>query len=83
MGEIGNEANPPVYAPSIFTTKDNPQQRRGAIPELEMAIDDLNIAKKAMRTTSVNHIFSSVVIILTTIRVSSFLFCDGAYRVHM
>ena len=64
---------------------DERQQQRGEgrlIPALNMAIDGLNIAKEATSTTPVNPIFGSVAILLTMIRVSSFLFHDEMYQVH-
>ena len=64
---------------------DNPQRpksRGKVISALNMAIDGLNIAKEATNTTPVNPVFGSVAILLTMIRVSSFLSCDETFQVH-
>ena len=53
-----------------------------AIPVLNRAIDDLNIAKEATRTTLVNPVFGSVAVLLTTIRVNSLLLCDEMYQAY-
>ena len=74
-----------MNVPSVLTTKVDSQRRKGrdkAIPTLEMAIDNLNIAQAAIKITPVNRVFSSVAMILTTIRVSSFPFYDGVYQAH-
>ena len=58
---------------------DKSQRRKGggrAIPALNTAIDALNIAKEATSTTPVNPVFGSVAVLLTMIRVGSFLFHD-------
>ena len=65
---------------------DKSQRRKGGgrlIPTLNMAIDALNIAKEASSTTPVNPVFSSVVALLTMIRVSFFLFRYAVYRAHV
>ena len=64
---------------------DKSQRRKGGgkvIPALNMAIDGLNIAKEATSTTPVNPVFGSVAVLLTMIRVSSFLFRDEMCEAH-
>ena len=47
-----------------------------------MAIDGLILAKEATITTPVNPVFGSVAVLLTMIRVSSFLSRDEIFRAH-
>ena len=64
---------------------DKSQRRKGGgrvIPTLSTAIDALNIAKEATNTTPVNPVFGSVAVLLTMIRVSSFLFRDEMREAH-
>ena len=64
---------------------DKSQRRKGGgkvIPALNMAIDALNIAKEATSTTPVNPVFGSVAVLLTMIRVKSFLFRGGMCEAH-
>ena len=60
-------------------TKESPG---GVVPALNTAIDDLNLTNEATSTTPVNPVFGSVVALLTTVRVSSFLFRDETYQVY-
>ena len=52
------------------------------VPEFNMAINDLNIAKEAMRMTLAYPVFDSVAALLATIRVNSFLFRDMMCEAH-
>ena len=64
---------------------DNSQRAEGrgkVISALNMAINGLNIAKEATSTTPVNPIFGSVAVLLTMIRVSSFLSRDEMFQAH-
>jgi hypothetical protein len=64
---------------------DNSQRPKGrgkVVSALNMAIDGLNIAKEATSTTPVNPVFGSVAVLLTMIRVSSFLFRDEMFQAH-
>ena len=79
MGEIWNVEDPIVYAPNVLTSKDDSQGGKHGvwgIPALNLAIDGLNMVKEATSTTPVTPVFGSVAVLLTTIRVSFFLFCD-------
>ena len=49
-----------------------PEGRGRGVSAVNMAIDDLNIAKEAISTIPVNPVFGSVAVLLTMIRVSSF-----------
>ena len=64
---------------------DNSQRPKGrskVIPALNMAIDSLNIAKEATSTTPANTVFGSVALLLTMIRVSSFLSHNETLQAH-
>ena len=64
---------------------DNSQRPEGQgriISALNMAIDGLNLAKEATSTTPVNPIFGSVAVLLTMIRVGSFLSQDETFQAH-
>ena len=65
--------------PCDSTMTDNsqpPKGRDGAISALNIAIEGLNIAKEASSSTPANPVFGPVALLLTMIRVSSFLFHD-------
>ena len=65
--------------PCAPTMTDKSQQRKNGgrvFLKWNVAIDDLNITKKAMSATPAYPLFDSVATLITTIRVSSFLFRD-------
>ena len=71
--------------PCDSTMTDNSQQpkgRDGAISALNVAIDGLNIAKEASSSTPAGPVFGPVAMLLTMIRVSSFLFHDEMLQAH-
>lgn len=55
---------------------------KGSLSVLNMAIDGLNLAKETTSTTPVNSVFGSVAVLLTMIRVCSFLFRHEMFWVH-
>ena len=64
---------------------DNSQRLRGrgrVLSALNMAIDGLNLAKEATITTPVNPVFGSVAVLLTMIRVRTFLSRDEIFWAH-
>ena len=66
-----------------MTDNSQPPKGRGrVISTLNIAIDSLNIAKEATSTTPINPVFGSVALLLTMIRVNSFLFHDEMLQTH-
>ena len=64
---------------------DNSQRPKGrsrVLSALNMAINGLNLVKEATSTTPVNPVFGSVAVLLTMIRVGSFLFHDETFQAH-
>ena len=64
---------------------DNSQQpkgRGGVLSALNLAINGLNLAKETTSITPVNPVFGSVAVLLTMIRVYSFLFCNETFWAH-
>ena len=59
-----------------------PKGRDGVLSSLDVAIDDLNLAKEVSSITPANAVFGSVVILLTMIRVSFLLFYDEMLQAH-
>ena len=69
----------------ISTMMDKPQQPKGrdrVLSTLTMAIDSLDLAKKAASVTPAEAIFGSVAMLLIMIRVSFLLFCDETSKIH-
>ena len=60
-----------------------PKSRGRILSALNMAINGLNLAKEATSTTPVNPVFGSVAILLTMIRVSSFLSRNEMSQAHI
>ena len=61
-----------------------PEGRDGAIYALNVAIDALNIAKDiSAGVAPAQGVFGSISGLLTTIRVSSLLFCGGEGPIHV
>ena len=54
-----------------------PKGRDGALSSLNIAIDSINLAKDIVDIAPARVVFGSVGVLLTMIRVCSFLFCDG------
>jgi hypothetical protein len=59
-----------------------PMDRDGAISALNVAIDALKLAEETSRITPIKTVFSSVNILLATIRVRLLLFCNDLPQVH-
>ena len=59
-----------------------PKSRGRGIAALNMAIDALNLAKEASNSTPANPVFGPVALLITMIRVSSFLFRDEMLQTH-
>lgn len=60
----------------------NPQRQKGrdsTLSSLNVVIEALNLAKEISSITPAKAVFGSVSILLTTIRVSSLLFCHEAF----
>ena len=53
-----------------------------AIPALNIVINALNVAKEATNATPINPVFGSVAVLLSMIRVSSFLFRGEMCEAH-
>ena len=64
---------------------DNSKRQKGqgrGLSALNIAIDTLNLAKEATSSTPANHVFGPVALLVTMIRVSSFLFGDEMLQAH-
>ena len=72
----------PPFASAMICEPKPPKGRGDVLSSLNMAIDDLNLTKEVSSITPAKDIFGSVGILLTTIRVTFILFCDGMLRVH-
>ena len=56
--------------------------RDSVLSSLNEAIDGLNLAKELSSITLATAVFDTVSVLLTVIRVSFLLFCDGMSQVH-
>ena len=66
-----------------MTDNSQPPKSRGrGIAALNMAIDALNLAKEASSSTPANPVFGPVALLVTMIRVSSFLLSDEMFQAH-
>ena len=71
--------------PSVSTMTDNTQRPKGqgrGLSALNTAIDALNLAKEASSGTPANPVFGPVALLVTMIRVSSFLFSGETLQAH-
>ena len=59
-----------------------PEGRDGVLSSLNMAIDGLNLAKELSSITPAKAVCGAAAVLLTMIRVSSLLLCDGIHQVH-
>ena len=67
---------------TMATKSQQPKGRDGVLSSLGMAIDGLNFVKEVSSITPAKTVYSSVVVLLTMIRVDFRLFCDEMLRVH-
>jgi len=60
-----------------------PKDREGVISLLNATIEALNLAGEISSITPATAAFASVTVLLTMIRVRSFLFRDGPLQIHI
>ena len=62
------------------TKSQRPEGRDGVLSTLDVAVDELNLAKELSSITPAKAVFGSVVILLTMIKVCFILFCGETFQ---